>query len=174
MAYTLKPVNKPAAGAGAPGAKPRYAYIALVDDILSFPTLDETGVELDGDITMKTGKNMVPIYITPKSQEYSYETTGDQDARSHKLKFQGTHPGSEKEALEFATNQLDQDFIVIIPACEGDTTKVLGRPCNPLVFRSSHKSDSDNTKFEFIFEQEVGSKYTYFIYTGALALPTTP
>ncbi|MEI7486282.1 MAG: hypothetical protein WCJ72_02520 [Chryseobacterium sp.] len=112
---------------------------------------------------------MIPVYITSSSQEYSYESQGDQDSRSHKVKFMGTHPGTEKEALEFSVNNLDKEFIVFIPGCQStDNTIVLGRPCAPLIFKSTHKGGKDGKKFEFTLEQEIGSKFVYFIYNGPL------
>jgi hypothetical protein len=167
--YSLKKLNKPAAGAGSPTTGNRFAYLVAVEDLVSFPDPDGNNVVLNGQPVFQEGKAMVPIYITNSSQEYSYESQGDQDARSHKLKFIGTHPGTEKEALEFVQNNLDKEFIIFIPGCNStDSKKVLGRPCAPLIFRSNHKSGKDGSKFEFTFEQEMGSKFVYFLYDGPL------
>ena len=167
--YNLKKLNKPSAGAGAPTTGNRFAYLAAVEDLKSFPDPDGNNVVLNGQPVFEEGTAMVPIYITNSSQEYSYESQGEPDARSHKLKFIGTHPGTEKDALEFVQNNLDKEFIIFIPSCtSSEYTKVLGRPCAPLVFRSSHKGGKDGSKFEFTFEQEVGSKYVYFLYDGPL------
>ncbi|MFC7345981.1 hypothetical protein ACFQO9_04520 [Chryseobacterium zhengzhouense] len=169
MTYSLKKLNKPATGAGAPINAGRFAYLAFVEDLVSFPNTDGNNVLLVGQPVFKEGKGLVPIYITSSSQEYSYESQGDQDSRSHKVKFLGTHPGDELEALEFSVNNLDKEFIVFIPGCQStDLTKVLGRPCAPLIFKSTHKGGKDGKKFEFTFEQEIGSKYVYFVYNGPL------
>ncbi|VEH19672.1 Uncharacterised protein [Chryseobacterium nakagawai] len=169
MSYTLKKLSKPAAGAGAPTTGNKYAYLVPVDDLVSHPNPDGNNVLLVGQPVFKENKGMIPIYITNSSQEFSYESQGEQDARSHKVKFIGTHPGTELEALEFAQNNLDKEFIVYIPGCNSnDQKKVLGRPCAPLIFRSNHKGGKDGSKFEFTFEQEVGSKYVYFLYDGPL------
>lgn len=167
--YQLKKLNRPATGAGAPINAGRFAYLAFVEDLVSFPNTDSNNVLLVGQPVFKEGKGLVPIYITSSSQEYSYESQGDQDSRSHKVKFMGTHPGDEQEGLEFSVNNLDKEFIVFIPGCQAsDNTKVLGRPCAPLIFKSTHKGGKDGKKFEFTFEQEIGSKYVYFIYNGPL------
>jgi hypothetical protein len=169
MSYKLKKLDKPAPGSGAPSTGNRFAYLVAVEDLLSFPDTDANNVVLNGQPVFKEGKAMIPIYITTPSQEYSYESQGDQDARSHKLKFIGTHPGTEKDALEFVQNNLDKEFIIFIPSCTStEYTKVLGRPCAPLIFRSNHKSGKDGSKFEFTFEQEMGSKFVYFLYQGPL------
>ena len=167
--YTFKKLDKPAAGAGAPNTGSRFAYLAAVKDLVSFPDTDDNNVLLTGQPVFKEGKGLVPVYITTSSREYSYESAGDQDARSHKVKFVGAHPGTEIEALEFAQNNLDEEFIIFIPGCQSsDPVKVLGRPCAPLIFRSNHKSSKDGSKFEFTFEQETGSKYIYMVYNGPL------
>ncbi|MBO6184207.1 MAG: hypothetical protein J6O88_05855 [Chryseobacterium sp.] len=167
--YKLKKLDKPGTGSGAPNNAGRFAYLALRDDLVSFPNTDANKVLLVGQPVFKEGKGLIPVYITSSSQEYSYESQGDQDSRSHKVKFMGTHPGTEQEALEFSVNNLDKEFIVFIPGCQStDNTIVLGRPCAPLIFKSTHKGGKDGKKFEFTFEQEIGSQYVYFIYNGPL------
>lgn len=174
MAYTFKKVDKPAAGSGAPNTGSRFAYLAWVKDLVSFPDTDENNVMLTGQPVFKNGKGLIPVYITTSSREFSYETQGDQDARSFKVKFMGTHPGTEREGLEFARNMMDEEFIIFIPGCQTtDQVKVLGRPCEPLIFKSSHKGGKDGSKFEFTFEQEVGGKNTYMLYDGPLVLQET-
>lgn len=168
--YKLKKLDRPATGAGAPINAKRFAYLALVEDLVSFPDTDDNNVLLVGQPVFKEGKGLIPIYLTSSSQEYSYESQGEQDSRSHKVKFMGTHPGDELEALEFSVNNLDKDFIIFIPGCQStENTMVLGRPCAPLIFKSTHKAGKDGKKFEFTFEQEIGSKSVYFIYNGPLS-----
>lgn len=172
--YTFKKLDRPAAGAGAPNTGSRFAYLAWTQDLVSFPDTDDKNVLLTGQPVFKDGKGLIPVYITTGSREFSYETQGDQDARSFKVKFMGTHPGTELEALEFAQNMLDEEFIIFIPGCQStDPVKVLGRPCAPLIFKSSHKGGKDGNKFEFTFEQEVGGKNTYMVYNGPLVTAET-
>ena len=174
MAYILKKVDRPVSGAGAPNVGSRFAYLAWTQDLVSFPDTDDNNVLLTGQPVFKNGKGLVPIYITTSSREFSYETQGEQDARSFKVKFMGTHPGTELEGLEFARNMMDEEFIIFIPGCQStDPVKVLGRPCEPLIFKSSHKAGKDGSKFEFTFEQEVGGKNTYMVYNGPLVLQDT-
>ncbi len=171
MSYKFKKLDKPASGSGAPSTGSRFAYLAWTQDLVSFPDTDDKNVLLTGQPVFKDGKGLIPIYITTSSREYSYEPQGDQDARSFKVKFVGSHPGTELEALEFARNMLDEEFIIFIPGCQStDSVKVLGRPCEPLIFKSNHKGGKDGNKFEFTFEQEVGGKNVYMLYNGALPL----
>jgi hypothetical protein len=172
--YTLRKIDKPAAGAGAPTTGARFAYLAWTEDLVSFPDTDDKNVLLIGQPVFKDGKGLVPIYITNNSKEYSSEVEGEKDARRFKVKFIGTHPGTKLEALEFSRNMLDEDFMVFIPGCKAsDDTIVLGRPCEPLTFKASHKGGKDGNKFDFTFEQEVGGKNTYMIYNGPLVLQET-
>lgn len=174
MSYKFKKLDKPTSGSGAPSTGSRFAYLAWTQDLVSFPDTDDKNVLLTGQPVFKDGKGLIPIYITTSSREYSYETQGDQDARSFKVKFVGSHPGTELEALEFARNMLDEEFIIFIPGCQStDSVKVLGRPCEPLIFKSSHKGGKDGNKFEFTFEQEVGGRNVYMLYNGALQLEET-
>ena len=161
----LKKIN----GSGSTAPKNKFAYLAHINDIESFPKADHKGVALIDDIVMKDKTGMAQIYITPAAQEYSYETIGDSDSKSFKLKFIGTHPGTEVEALEFVKNYLEEDFVILIPSCEIGL-KVLGTPDAPLRFTSSHKSDKESQKFAFTFEQEIGTENVYQLYTGLVTL----
>ena len=156
-------------GSGSSPLRSRFAYIAWTNDIVKFPKADYRGVALMDDIKMRENTGMMQIYLTSPSQEYSYETIGDPDSKIFKVKFTGTHPGTEQEALEFAKNFLEESFIVLIPSCEAGV-KVLGTPDAPLIFTSSHKSEKAGDKFIFNFEQEIGSEVVYQLYTGVITL----
>lgn len=158
-------------GSGSAPDRDRFAFLALVKDIEYFPKTDSLGVLLLDDIKMKENCGMMQIYLTTSSQEYSYDIVGESDSKSFKIKFNGTHPGTEQQALEFAANFLEEEFIVLIPRCEKGI-KVLGSPDSPLIFTSSHKSVKDSEKFNFVFEQEVGSELIYMLYDGIITLNT--
>lgn len=154
-------------GSGGPSIKSRFAYLILIDDIASFPVTNEKGVRLVGDIVLKDECTMMPLYLTNSSQEFSYETLGDDDEKNYKVKFSGNHPGTELEALEFAKNMIEQPYLVLIPGCNtSETWKLLGEIDNPLIFTSSHKASKDGSKFTFNFEQRIGSEFIYFSYGG--------
>ena len=154
-------------GSGGPSIKSRFAYLLFIDDIDLFPTINEKGVRLEGDIVLKEDCTMMPLYLTSTSQEFSYDTLGDDDEKSYLVKFSGNHPGTELEALEFAKNMIEQPFLVLIPSCnESEPWKLLGEISNPLIFTSSHKAGKDSSKFTFNFEQRIGSEFIYFSYGG--------
>ncbi|MGV8914359.1 MAG: hypothetical protein ACOH1X_02810 [Kaistella sp.] len=162
-------------GAGSPEIKGKFAYLVAIGDIATFPTIDEKGVRLLGNITFKPDCGMIPIYLSSTSQEFSYDVIGEDDEKSYKVKFMGTHPGTELEALEFAKNQIEQPFLVLIPGCNlEEPWKLLGEITNPLIFTSTHKANRDNSKFTFTFEQRIGSEFIYFSYGGVVIAPEVP
>lgn len=165
---TVKILDKPRAGAGAAKKRSRYAWLYLRDDILAFPKTDAGGVSLVGNIILKEDAEPQKVYLTVPSQEYSFESSGDKDSRGFKVKFFGTHPGSETQALEFTRKFMDRDFIVLVPERNGKMAKCLGTYDMPLTFRSSHKSNKDGSKFDFTFEQELQTDDVYLIYTGEM------
>lgn len=159
-------------GSGAASIRSRYAYLIHLPDIEYFPPTDEKGVRLEGDIVLQEGRTMIPVYLTNPSQEYSYDTPGNDDEKTFLVKFVGTHPGTELEALEFSKNLLEEPFLIVIPACEKNTPgKLLGQPNNPMIFTSTHKAAKDGDKFTFSFEQRIGSEFIYFSYGGIISLP---
>lgn len=166
---SVKILDRPRTGAGSPKKRSRYAYLYPVEDIVYFPPTDNTEIVLIGDILLKPGASAFKIYVTNTSQEYSYEATGEKDNRGFRVKFVGTHPGSEIEALEFSKKHLDRDYIVILPEnYEESRSKVLGTMFAPLTFKSSHKSSKEGNKFDLSFEQEVSSDDVYLHYEGKL------
>lgn len=140
----------------------KFAYLFQVSDIRSWFPPDENGVLLPFAPRLIDGSFIYRVYLSPNSQEYSYDTVGGPDERGYKTKFIGTHPGCVLSALEFAKNKLDQGFIIMIPQCDSETI-VLGTPNNPMVFTSSHKSGKDGRRFNFNFEQEIDSEEIYML-----------
>ncbi len=166
---SVRILDKPRVGAGTPRKRSRYAYLYLVEDINFFPSTDNSEIVLLGDIVTKVGAEITKVYVTNPSQEYSFEPTGEKDNRAFKLKFIGSHPGTELEFLEFVKKNIDRDFIVVLPENFEETkSKVLGTPMAPLTFKSSHKSGKDGSKFELTFEQEVSSEDVYMHYEGVI------
>ena len=102
------------------------------------------------------------LYVTPGSQEFSYDTVGEKDNGGFITKFSGAHPGCLESALEFSMNNLHEGFIVMIPQCD-EPTIILGTPDNPMVFSSSHKSAKEGRKFTFNFAQEIDSEEIYML-----------
>ena len=139
-------------GSGAPSVVSKYAYLIAINDIAYFPVVAENGVSLIGDIVPKENCAMIPFYLTTPSQEFSYESIGDEDEKTYKVKFTGTHPGTELQALEFAKNMIEESFLVLIPSCDLNAPwKLLGEIDNPLIFTSSHKANKEGSKFNFNF-----------------------
>ncbi len=155
----IKAIDKQSSGAP---TQAKFAYLFRADDITYWFPPDAGGVKLNYAPRILRDAFVFRLYITPNSQEFSYDTVGDVDEGGFKTKFTGTHPGCQLSALEFAKNYLHQGFIVMIPQCDHPTV-VLGTPDNPLVFSSSHKSSKDGRKFTFQFEQEIDSEEIYML-----------
>lgn len=155
----IKAIDKQSSGAP---TQAKFAYLFRADDITYWFPPDAGGVKLNYAPRIIKDAFVYRLYITPKSQEFSYDTVGDPDSGGFITKFSGTHPGCMLSALEFSKNFLHQGFIVMIPQCD-DMTIVLGTPENPLVFSSSHKSGSDGRKFTFNFAQEIDSEEIYML-----------
>ena len=159
-------------GSGAPSISSRYAYLVHTDDVAHFPPVNEKGVRLEGSIELKEDCHMIPVYLTNSSQEFSYDIIGDDDEKTYLVKFSGTHPGTELEGLEFSKNMIEQPFLVLLPSCKANEPwKLLGEMTNPLIFTSSHKSAREGSKFNFNFEQRIGSEFIYFSYGGTIVPP---
>lgn len=159
-------------GSGAPSISSRYAYLVHTDAVAHFPPVNEKGVRLEGSIELKEDCHMIPVYLTNSSQEFSYDIIGDDDEKTYLVKFSGTHPGTELEGLEFSKNMIEQPFLVLLPSCKANEPwKLLGEMTNPLIFTSSHKSAREGSKFNFNFEQRIGSEFIYFSYGGTIVPP---
>lgn len=158
-------------GSGAP-TQNRYAYLLPLSTVEYFPEVAPDGVRLLGDIVTSVGSWAIPVYLTSSSQEFSYETLGNADEESYLVKFTGTHPGTELEALSFAQNMVGEHFLILIPNCDKNQPwKVLGEYTNPLIFTSSHRAGRNGSVFTFNFEQAIPSEYIYFSYDGVVVLP---
>lgn len=139
------------------------AYLWLVDDLVKWTGTDSFGVAMPSKPMFDPAAICFRLYISSRSQEYSYDTIGEADEQTFKTKFTGNHPGTSQSALEFSKNMLGERFIIMIPDCDDGKTMVLGIPTNPMVFTSSHKSGSDGRKFSFQFEQLIGSDEVYML-----------
>ncbi len=169
MTNFRKSVAKPALGAGA--AKPKKGDVRLIyaDDILSFPEVDATGVQLVGNIVLKQGAKVHKLYLTPTSQKASHTIEGDEDAENIKKKVEASHPGDEVEIAEFVQGTLGEGVIILLPRdCGANSHKVIGLPCNPLKMKGDFMDDKDGVKHNFVFEQLLGDRDVAKYYSGAV------
>lgn len=140
----------------------KQVMLYRVDDIVEWPGFEENGVVVRQPPKIDEDAYSFRVYMTPVSQEFSFDSGGKTDEGGFKQKLSGTHPGMPVSALEFCKKYLHDRFIAMFSDCDG-TTVILGTPCNPLVFTSGHKSSRAGRKFTFNFEQEIESENVYMI-----------
>lgn len=127
-------------------------YLALVEDILSWPDRDGKGVKMLGNFTFKPGRSWHHVYMTPSKQDRSWESEGEEDAISITQKFVGVHPGDALESAEFVQQWLGKSVIVAEEFCDGSPINIIGTPCAPLSLQPSFTGNNESTGFTMTFQ----------------------
>ncbi|KFF24756.1 hypothetical protein [Chryseobacterium vrystaatense] len=153
--------------AGTPTPKKANAIAALVDDIVSWPSVDEDGVTLIGNFAFKPGTSFFRIYMTAPTQAATYESSGNPDGKGAMNKYIGEHPGTTKEAISFIKKHMGEGFIIIYGGCGGEEEmRVMGSECHPLVLSAAGKDDKDGNINTLTFEQEMINRDFIKFYNG--------
>lgn len=169
--YTDVNVGKPSApGAGSGGNKKDLITIFDKADVLSFPARDSKGVVSTDNIVMKPGKYGIQVYGQIETINDGYTVEGDGDARAFLHNAGFSHPGSEKEILEFTQNWLNRDVYVVIEKCDSNDKKLLGTPCAPLRMGVEHTDNNEANASAFTFESIIKTSKLPAIYQGTLPL----
>ena len=165
---------KPGNNAGVPTPKRGEAIVALISDIVTWPTVDVDGVSLLGNFVFKPGTSFFKIYMTPSTQAASFESSGNPDGMGTMNKFVGEHPGTSKEAISFFKNFRNEDFVIIYGGCGSSEYKVMGSDCYPMKLMISGKDDKDGNVNTLTWTQEMINNDLIKFYTGSLdfAAPT--
>ena len=161
-------VVKPANNSGLPSVKYGYLYIAHADDVLTFPTVDESGVVTIGDLEMKDGFTL--LYLTPSKQKLNTDTSGELESRGFIQKIAGSYPGDEIQMNVFAKDLLNEPLIVISENCGKPFRKILGTPWNPMYFTAAFKDDSSEKMWEMNFEKAFPDDTPALFYDGNLEI----
>jgi hypothetical protein len=153
--------------AGTPTPKKANSIAALVDDIVSWPSVAEDGVTLIGNFVFKPGTNFFRIYMTAPTQAASFESSGNPDGRGAMNKYVGEHPGTTKEAISFIKKFMGEGFVIIYGGCGGEEEmKVMGSDCHPMVLTVSGKDDKDGNINTLTFDQEQINRDFIKFYSG--------
>lgn len=156
--------------AGTPTPKKANAIAALVDDIISWPTVDSDGVTLIGNFGFKPGTNFFRIYMTAPTQAATYESSGNPDGKGAMNKYIGEHPGTTKEAISFVKKFMGEGFVIIYGGCGGEEEmKVMGSECHPMVLSVGGKDDKDGNINTLTFEQEQINRDFIKFYSGDIS-----
>ncbi|MEM8564931.1 MAG: hypothetical protein AAGF85_00625 [Bacteroidota bacterium] len=123
MAYDYKKLTKQG-GNNAPGLK-KKVLVAPVRTFTSIAVPTAAGatpgdsVDITGDHTFGPSDGFIELYTTMDTSELTGELVGERDSNSTNPKVVANHPGLYKEALEFAKNAKDEDWIVLVEGLDG-------------------------------------------------------
>lgn len=154
--------------AGVPTPKKGEAIVALTKDVLTWPTVDADGVTLLGNFVFKPDTSFFKIYMTPSTQEASFDSSGNPDGMGTINKFVGEHPGTTKEAISFFKNYRNEDFVVIYGGCGSSEYKVMGSDCYPMKLSVSGKDGKDGNVNTLTWEQDMINNDLIKFYSGSL------
>lgn len=130
-------------------------HISLIDvnDIVSLPERDGSGVVAAGTIVMKPNTYAITLYLTQDSAELSSNSEGDSDNEGFTPSLKFKHPGNKQAVREFKANWVDRKCIVIISNCDTGSKDMIGDLCNPCKMQVSLSANKDATNNEFTFAQ---------------------
>lgn len=141
-------------------------YIALVDDIDTFPTLstnpqnDVEATTLNGNFTMKANKFFQQIYSSPKKTSATHEGGGDADTSGVEAKPKFFIPGLSVETKALA-RRIRSGKLVAIFATQDGKRLVYGNENYPATCSNFTEmtgesiQDARGTEFELSFESLV-------------------
>ena len=159
---------------GVPTPKRGEAIAVLVDDVQTWPTLNEDGVSWDGNFIFKDGANFLKIYMTPSTQKATLESSGSADSYGSKGKFEGEYPGTPKEAIIWAKKHNSKGFVIFYGGCDTDEFKTMGTKCLPMVLQVSMEDNNEKNFMTLTFEQEmINDQYIRF-YSGTVDTENEP
>jgi len=116
------------------------AYFAPLQDILTFPTLDDSPssdnefVKLSGTFVMQTGKYFTPVYITPETASLAANSQGEVDGQSFRLEGEFFYPGADNQCRAFARKINNSRGVLILIDPSGDRV-VVGTDKFPAYFK---------------------------------------
>lgn len=154
------------ASPGGPSAFKSKVTIIAAADALSIPSRDAGGVNMLGNVVLKSGAQMHTFYATTSTIKPSFGTEGEEDSLSVLQKLEAMHPGNELSSKEFAANWIGVPAYVIVNHCDGRASEFYGTECAPMNLKPSFEADKDKTNFTFLFEQFKGTRLVPGDYSG--------
>lgn len=168
LAYTIGNLVRPVTpNAGKGGDKQDKITLIRCEDVLTFPTPDANGIVIAGNFVMKPGCYAIDVYGTQDSIKVNPKSEGGMDEKGvmHNIEF--THPGLEKEVLEFRNYWMNENCYAIINRCSTSTKHLYGGPCAKLQMAFDCQDDKDATKTKFTLTSAQKGP-DQFIYQGTL------
>lgn len=169
--YTKVSIPKSGDGAGCP--VPRKSQVILVDveDVASEPTREVGDVNVQGNLTLKTGAKAVSIYATSSTIQITEEFGGDPDAEGVRNGLVFEHPGNSVAVKNFLEVVKNKGVIAIVTECDGSAAgrpQIIGRVCNPLRLAVETTMNNESTKRQLTWTQAQMDKFLAGEYSGEL------
>ena len=120
---------------------------------LKSTTLPGDSVTIDGSHTFAVDEGFSKVYATLDKSKIDMTLVGDRDGKSFLIKGEIFHPGTEKDAAEFAAAAKNDNFIMIFKESNGKNLQ-FGSADLPLIVNPSYSSANIGSgakgwKFEF-------------------------
>jgi len=150
----------------------RKAYVIPVEDITTFPDLDNDKTTLLLDFVLVATKKWIPMYSTANKGTLTFSKEGERDFESFSIGGSVFYPSTNANAMKMSNALLGRDVIILIEEnsdngfyiCVG-TTRIPAR-LNP----SGDWGTTINGEKGITFEIETWSKYTPALYSGEIVL----
>lgn len=174
MAY-VKPniINK---GQGSAESKSQEIILIDLADVLTWPSRNENGVVLVGNIAMKAGKYVTKMEVTASKTSLPLASEGEEDNVSVNSLPEFQFPGSTLDVEEFISNWLNKSMAVGVKvgACDGGTPfyRMYGSPCAPLSLLPEGLNNNDATAFMIKFQQFAKTRSLPGRYSGTFTFAT--
>ena len=138
------------------------------------PTSLETLATLTGDVLMKAGKRMFPLYATDDTADFKIVPVGELDGKSFEMQLSLFHPGLKKKILGFMNATKNENLVFVVVDNEGQQF-LMGSKLKPSIYNSSPDAngtgkatkDRRGLSFEFLFKCK-----NIYAYPGSI--PLTP
>lgn len=158
-----------------------YGYFFVHDDVDTWATIPSNPTNpgdskvLVGDIVMKPGKQMYPLYITPGTGEIKGTLQGERDCRSWKNTLEAFTPGMNNNQKEFA-DYLKNANVCIIQKDNAGVTHIVGYEGSPAYVEDASiytgKDATGKRGIDMVFS--VDQENTPMTYNGVIQLTPTP
>jgi hypothetical protein len=96
------------------------------------------------------------------------EAEGEADARGYKKGVKFEHPGNSLDIENFIEYNSNRNLVAIVTACNGESARVIGSPCNPLSMKVDTTDSKDGTKKTITLQQETRDEFRILFYTGEI------
>ena len=165
----IKSVNRKHLGDAAPKPKDPNILIYDVEDVETFPSVDEKGVKTTNDLVLKTGTKGIGVYVTEDTLSRNDAIEGDPPSQRFIHNVSGTAPGDTLALNEIVKNYINRPLIIITKGCMSDKlTRLHGLPCAPLYMTSEETDNNEATNKALSFAQRNGLEYKSFHYSGTI------